>query len=83
MPALCASLDELVAKTGDPNMVLPHFVCNVLPGGLAGLVFAALFAASMSVFSSGLNSLSTATCMDFVLRLRRSHPEGLTLAGRG
>ena len=49
-------------------MILPHFVRNVLPSGLAGLVFAALFAATMSVFSSGLNSLSTATCMDFLQR---------------
>lgn len=70
--SLLASLEELVARTGDPNMVLPHFVRNVLPGGLAGLVFAGLFSATMSVFSSGLNSLSTATCMDFVQRLKRS-----------
>ena len=79
--ALLASLDELVARTDDPNMVLPHFVRNVLPSGLAGLVFAGLFAATMSVFSSGLNSLSTATCMDFIQRLRRlrSNSEDLTL----
>ncbi len=68
---LLSSLDTLVANTGDTNMVLPHFVRNVLPSGLAGLVFAGLFAATMSVFSSGLNSLSTVTCVDFVQRLRR------------
>src|SRR5436190_6007385 len=51
--ALLNSLNEFVARTGDPNMVLPHFVRNVLPSGLAGLVFASLFAATMSVFSSG------------------------------
>ena len=66
--ALLSSLNGLVAWTGDPNMVLPHFVRNVLPSSLAGLVFAGLFAATMSVFSSGLNSLSTATCMDFLQR---------------
>ncbi|MBI3852059.1 MAG: sodium/solute symporter [Verrucomicrobia bacterium] len=79
--ALLTSLNDLVERTGDPNMVLPHFVRHVLPSGLAGLVFASLFAATMSVFSSGLNSLSTATCMDFVQRLRqlRSNSQELTL----
>ncbi len=80
--ALLTSLEALVKQTKDTNMVLPHFVRNVLPSGLAGLVFAGLFAATMSVFSSGLNSLSTATCMDFIQRLRqrRSDPKELTLA---
>jgi SSS family transporter len=81
--ALLSSLGELVDRTKDQNMVLPHFVRNVLPSGMAGLVFAGLFAATMSVFSSGLNSLSTATCMDFIQRLRRlqSNSEELTLSG--
>ncbi len=77
--ALLASLNELVERTSDPNMVLPHFVRNVLPSGLAGLVFAGLFAATMSVFSSGLNSLGTATCMDFIERLRSKNSAHLTL----
>jgi len=78
---LLSSLNELVDKTNDPNMVLPHFVRHVLPPGITGLVFAGLFAATMSVFSSGLNSLSTATCMDFVARLSnsRSGAEVMTL----
>ena len=81
--ALLASLEKLVAETDDPNMVLPHFMRNVLPSSLAGLVFAGLFAATMSVFSSGLNSLSTATCVDFIQRLRRfeANPQALTLSG--
>jgi sodium-coupled monocarboxylate transporter 8/12 len=74
---LLKSLNDLIQSTEDPNMILPHFVRNVLPSGLAGLVFAALFAATMSVFSSGLNSLSTATCMDFLQR--RSNSKELTL----
>ena len=61
--ALLASLDQLVTSTGGgvQNLVMPHFIRNVLPSSLAGLVFASLFAATMSVFSSGLNSLSTVT----------------------
>jgi sodium-coupled monocarboxylate transporter 8/12 len=81
--ALLASLNSLVAGTGDnTNMVMPHFIRHVLPSGLAGLVFAGLFAATMSVFSSGLNSLSTVTCVDFIQRLRRPSAvsEELTLA---
>jgi SSS family transporter len=70
--AQLSSLNDLIAKTNDPNMVLPHFVRHVLPSSVAGLVFAGLFAATMSVFSSGLNSLSTATCVDFFERLHRS-----------
>lgn len=77
--ALLASLKELVGATQDNNMVLPHFVRNVLPSGLAGLVFAGLFAATMSVFSSGLNSLSTATCMDFIVRLRQTRSDSAEL----
>src|SRR6185369_10366596 len=56
--------------------VMPHFILHVLPSSLAGLVFAGLFAATMSVFSSGLNSLSTVTCIDFIQRLRRSQSNG-------
>ncbi|MEX0642526.1 MAG: sodium/solute symporter [Pirellulales bacterium] len=80
--ALLASLNELVAKTdNNENMVMPHFIVNVLPSGLGGLVFAGLFAATMSVFSSGLNSLSTVTCVDFIQRLSRfqGKPSNLTL----
>ncbi len=78
---LLSSLNKLVENTNDKNMVMPHFICNVLPSGLGGLVFAGLFAATMSVFSSGLNSLSTVTCVDFIQRIRRfqSNSKDLTL----
>lgn len=75
--SLLASLNALKTSTGGSiqNLVMPHFIRNVLPSSLAGLVFASLFAATMSVFSSGLNSLSTVTCIDFVQRLRRRRIE--------
>ena len=47
-----------------------HFVRYELPG-LAGLVTAALLAATMSCVSAGINSLSTATTIDFIQRFRR------------
>jgi SSS family transporter len=77
---LLSSLKELMKSTNnDENMVMPHFIRNVLPSGLAGLVFAGLFAATMSVFSSGLNSLSTVTCVDFIQRLKRNQPNSQNL----
>jgi sodium-coupled monocarboxylate transporter 8/12 len=56
-PALAATL----TKTDD---VLPHFVMNVLPTGARGVIFAAIFAATMSCVSAGLNSFSTVGAID-------------------
>jgi Na+/proline symporter len=53
----------------DDQKVLPYFIVNEIPRGLAGLIVAAVFAATMSSISSGLNSLATATVVDFHERL--------------
>ncbi|HUF50110.1 MAG TPA: sodium:solute symporter [Longimicrobiales bacterium] len=55
----------------DVNYIIPHFVLNYLPIGLAGLFIAAVLAAAMSSISSELNSLSTATVIDFYRRWAR------------
>jgi sodium-coupled monocarboxylate transporter 8/12 len=52
------------------TQVLPYFIVNEIPRGLAGLIVAAVFAATMSSISAGLNSLATATVVDFYERLR-------------
>ena len=52
----------------DVNYIVPHFVLNYLPIGLAGLFIAAIMAAAMSSISSELNSLSTVTIIDFYRR---------------
>jgi solute:Na+ symporter, SSS family len=52
----------------DVNYVIPHFVLNFLPLGLAGLFIAAVMAAAMSSISSELNALSSVTVMDFYRR---------------
>ncbi|HSJ06423.1 MAG TPA: sodium:solute symporter [Longimicrobiales bacterium] len=52
----------------DVNYIIPHFVLAYLPIGLAGLFIAAIMAAAMSSISSELNSLSTATVIDFYRR---------------
>jgi sodium-coupled monocarboxylate transporter 8/12 len=54
------------------DQILPYFVVNELPRGLPGLLVAAIFAASMSTVSAGINSLTTTTIVDFYQRLRKS-----------
>jgi len=64
--------------TGEPsedvNYVIPRFVLHALPIGLAGLFIAAIMAAAMSSIAAELNSLSTATVIDFYRRWIR--PDG-------
>jgi SSS family transporter len=54
---------------GDTNYVFPTFVTTQMPIGLVGLIIAAIFAASMSTVAAELNSLATATVIDFSRRL--------------
>ncbi len=51
------------------DQILPFFVVTQLPAGLPGLLIAAIYAASMSTISAGLNSLASATVVDFKQRL--------------
>src|SRR5262245_25515590 len=53
---------------GDVNYVFPTFVTQHMPIGLIGLIIAAIFAASMSTIAAELNSLATATVIDFYKR---------------
>ena len=55
----------------DVNYIIPRFVLSELPIGLAGLFIAAVIAAAMSSISSELNSLSTASVIDFYRRWSR------------
>ncbi len=73
-PALRASLPK-------PDQILPHFITNVLPSPLPGLVIAGILAATMSTLSSGLNSLCTVTMVDFYKRFRGEKTEGGTDVG--
>ena len=60
------------AVTGEPtrdvNYVMPDYVLNHLPLGMAGIFIAAVLAAAMSSIAAELNSLSTATVIDFYQR---------------
>jgi solute:Na+ symporter, SSS family len=52
----------------DVNYVFPTFITTRLPIGLVGLMIAAIFAAAMSASGGELNSLATATVIDFYRR---------------
>ena len=61
----------------DPSLpkadsILPYFIVSGLPPALAGLVAAALFAATISTLSANLSSAATALTADFVLKFRPS-----------
>jgi SSS family solute:Na+ symporter len=60
------------AAFGDVNYVFPTFVTEHMPIGLVGLIIAAIFAAAMSSIAAELNSMSTATVIDFYRRLWRT-----------
>lgn len=58
----------LLGSITKPDSVLPHFIATELPAGLAGVVVAAIFAASMD---SNLNSMATLTLCDIYKRYVR------------
>ena len=59
------------ADVGDK--VLPHFIVNRLPRGMAGLLIAAIFAAAMSSIDTSLNSSATIVLSDIYKRYVRRH----------
>jgi SSS family transporter len=58
--------DPALPETADK--ILPHFVATQLPSGLAGLLLAAILAATMSSMTSGINALSGSLTIDFLAR---------------
>jgi len=62
------SLIEKVNATGDINTLVPIFVVDYFPTGLAGIMIAGMFAAAMSSIDSALNSLAATTMNDFYKR---------------
>lgn len=61
-----ADLDFTMAKS---DAIFPFFMMSRLPQGIAGLLIAAIFAATMSTISSNINSVATAFSVDFYKRL--------------
>jgi SSS family solute:Na+ symporter len=68
----------------DVNYIFPSYIVDRLRGGLAGLILAVIFAAAMSALAGELNSLATATMVDFYSRFVRvaASPSADLLASR-
>ncbi len=62
-----AELDLTMAKS---DAIFPFFMMSQLPAGLAGLLIAAVFAATMSTIASNINSISTAFTVDLWSKAR-------------
>ncbi len=62
-----AAMDITMQKT---DAIFPFFMMSQLPAGLAGLLIAAVFSATMSTIASNINSISTAFTVDFWSRFR-------------
>jgi SSS family transporter len=58
------------ATFGKPDRIYPTFIVSKMPHGISGLLIAAILAAAMSNLSAALNSLSSSTIMDLLLRFR-------------
>ena len=65
---------EMLSPTLQSDGIFPLFAAQNLPPGLAGLVIAALFAATMSTLSSAMNSTANLGVEDFFRRLRKTPP---------
>ena len=75
--ALAPAAAEGFAPTRS-DQALPAFLVARLPAGLAGLLLAAIFAASMSSLDSAIHSMSTASIVDFLRRFSRRKPSPRT-----
>src|SRR6059036_199673 len=58
------------------DAIYPSFVITQLPAGLAGLVVAGILAAAMSSHASAVNSLASASTLDFYAPLAGRHEPG-------
>ena len=63
---------ELDVTMGQSDAIFPFFMMSQMPVGLAGVLIAAIFAATMSTISSNINSVATAFSIDFWKRFRPS-----------
>jgi Na+/proline symporter len=71
--AVRRSAADLVRATGDRtvadvNYIIPRFILDHLPVGLVGLLIVAIVMAATDTIAGELNSLSTATVIDFYKR---------------
>lgn len=70
---------ELNMAMGNPDAIFPHFIMTRMPVGIAGLMIAAIFSATMSTVSSNVNSISTAFTVDIYNHLWPKSPDARRL----
>jgi cyclically-permuted mutarotase family protein len=70
---------ELNAAMANPDSIFPHFIMTRMPVGIAGIMIAAIFAATMSTLSSNVNSISTAFTTDMYSHFRPGSTDGKKL----
>lgn len=63
---------QLLPENFNTGGILPFFVISQMPAGVAGLIIAAIFAASQSSISSSLNSISACYTSDIYNRLGKN-----------
>lgn len=56
---------ELNFTMQNTDAIFPHFIMSKMPVGVAGMLIAAIFSATMSTVSSNVNSIATAFTTDF------------------
>lgn len=61
-------------QDGEGDRLFPHFIMSTLPGGVRGIMVAAILAAAMSTISSSLNSSAALTLNDLYKPLVNSGP---------
>jgi len=72
--------ERLGLAEADWDKLVPYFAVQELPAGVSGLVIAAIFAAAMSSFDSGLNCLVATLTVDWHDRLgRKPHDDQRSL----
>jgi SSS family transporter len=69
--ALALASEVTGQSSVDVNYIIPRFVLEQLPIGLAGLFIAGVIAAAMSSIAAELNALATASVIDFYRRWLR------------
>ncbi|CAN5450828.1 hypothetical protein BH09VER1_BH09VER1_35980 [soil metagenome] len=73
---------EMAATLLRPDQLLAHFVGRQIASPVPGLLVAAILAATMSAASSGINSLTTATLIDFLYTMNKEAGSVAGEAGR-
>jgi SSS family transporter len=73
---------ELDVTMGQSDAIFPFFMMSQMPAGVAGMLIAAIFAATMSTISSNINSVATAFSIDFWKRFRATTDAQLVVVAR-